>query len=159
MKIDILGQSFSCHLFLLRQPGNNFNRVACDVPAHNYTWSFEPNLDWSRVYASGAEIFKYFNGFKDKYELGKYVKLSHQVVGAQWVESKGEWAVDIEELSTGRVLHEQCNILINAAGILNNWKWPTIPGLKDFRGQLLHSASWDSSVDLTGKSVGLIGNG
>ena len=26
-------------------------RVLCDVPAHNYTYSFKPKPDWSRVYA------------------------------------------------------------------------------------------------------------
>jgi cation diffusion facilitator CzcD-associated flavoprotein CzcO len=31
--------------------------------------------------------------------------------------------------------------------------------LHDFQGKLLHTAQWDNSVDLTGKHVGLIGNG
>jgi cation diffusion facilitator CzcD-associated flavoprotein CzcO len=48
---------------------------------------------------------------------------------------------------------------VNASGILNNWKWPSIPGLQSFKGQLLHSAHYDESADLTGKRVGLIGNG
>lgn len=129
------------------------------MPAHNYTWSFEPNLEWSRVYASGPEIFKYFDSFKTKYGLGKYVKLSHQVVGARWVETRGGWDVDIADLSTGISVHDHCDILINAAGILNNWKWPAIPGLKDFKGKVLHSANWDKSVHLKDKAVGLIGNG
>ncbi len=58
------------------------SRCACDVPSHNYTWSFEPKLDWFGVYASSAEI--YFNGFANKYRLKDYIKTEHQVVGDYW---------------------------------------------------------------------------
>lgn len=46
-----------------------------------------------------------------------------------------------------------------SSGILNNWKWPAIPGLHNYQGTLLHTANWDENIDLTGKHVGLIGNG
>jgi cation diffusion facilitator CzcD-associated flavoprotein CzcO len=42
---------------------------------------------------------------------------------------------------------------------LSNWKWPKLEGLTDFKGQLLHSARWDSSYDFKGKKVAVIGNG
>lgn len=51
------------------------------------------------------------------------------------------------------------NVLISATGILNNWKWPDIPGLHDFTGHLVHTANWDHSYDLTDKNVALIGGG
>lgn len=42
---------------------------------------------------------------------------------------------------------------------MNDWKWPKIEGLHDFKGKLLHSAAWDTETDLTGKTVGIIGTG
>jgi cation diffusion facilitator CzcD-associated flavoprotein CzcO len=42
---------------------------------------------------------------------------------------------------------------------LSNWQWPQIDGLHSFKGDLLHSASWDNNVDLKGKKVAVIGNG
>jgi len=39
---------------------NTYPGVACDVPAHLYTYSFEPNPEWSKRYADGAEIQAYF---------------------------------------------------------------------------------------------------
>lgn len=134
-------------------------RVACDVPAHNYTWSFEPKHDWSRVYAPAEEIFEYFEGFKNKYDLGKYCKPRHQVIRATWDDVEGFWEVEVRNLLTQEVFHDRAHILINASGILNNWRWPEIPGLSDFRGQLLHSADWDKKVNLSNKVVGLVGNG
>jgi cation diffusion facilitator CzcD-associated flavoprotein CzcO len=85
--------------------------------------------------------------------------MSHQVSAASWNESKGGWEVQATDLRSGKVLHDYCDILINASGILNAWRWPAIPGLKDYKGVLLHTANWDENVDLRGKHVGLIGNG
>uniref|UniRef100_A0A0D2Y6A0 Sterigmatocystin biosynthesis monooxygenase stcW n=1 Tax=Fusarium oxysporum (strain Fo5176) TaxID=660025 RepID=A0A0D2Y6A0_FUSOF len=50
-------------------------------------------------------------------------------------------------------------ILFNAGGILNHPQIPNIEGLSDFTGPLLHTASWDHSIDLRGKRVGVIGAG
>ena len=134
-------------------------RCACDVPAHNYTWSFEPKLDWSGVYASSHEIYTYFNDFARKYGLGKYIKVQHLVSGAHWNHQKGGYDVTVKDLKTGKDVHDHCDILINASGILNNWRWPAIPGLDKYKGKLLHTANWDDTVSLDGKHVGLIGNG
>ena len=35
---------------------NTYPGVACDVPAHIYSFPFEPNPEWSAFYASGGEI-------------------------------------------------------------------------------------------------------
>jgi cation diffusion facilitator CzcD-associated flavoprotein CzcO len=48
---------------------------------------------------------------------------------------------------------------VNGSGILNNWKWPDIEGLHDFKGPVLHSACWDHSVDFTNKTAAVIGVG
>jgi cation diffusion facilitator CzcD-associated flavoprotein CzcO len=129
------------------------------VPAHNYTWSFEPKLDWSGVYASSKEIFKYFNDFADKYNLKQYIKTRHQVVGAFWNNQKGGYDVKVKDLRSGTEISDHCDILINTSGILNNWRWPAIPGLSKYKGILLHTANWDDNVQLGDKHVGLIGNG
>lgn len=79
------------------------------------------------------------------------------MVGATW-DGKA-WKVQVEEVQTGRLVDAECDILINANGILNNWNWPDIPDLDKFQGKLLHSANWDTTVSLDNKSVGLVGNG
>lgn len=132
---------------------------ACDVPSHNYTWSFEPKLDWSGVYASSTEIFDYFEAFSKKYGLKKYIHTQHQVVGAKWDDTKGGYDIRVQCTKSRQEFTTRCDILINASGILNNWRWPAILGLDEYKGKLLHTANWDPTVDLTGKHVGLIGNG
>lgn len=41
----------------------------------------------------------------------------------------------------------------------SNWKWPDVEGVHDFKGDLVHTASWPEGYDLTNKTVALIGNG
>ena len=130
-----------------------------DFPAIAYTWSFEPKTDWSANYASASEIRQYFTHFCMKNGLEEYIELEHQVVGAEWSEDEGQWHVNVKDLKTGRQLETTAHVLISATGILNKWKWPSIPGLHSFKGKLLHSAAWDETTDLSGKRVGLIGNG
>ena len=35
---------------------NTYPGIACDVPSHAYTYSFEPNPNWSSHFPSGDEI-------------------------------------------------------------------------------------------------------
>lgn len=148
---------YSFHLPLNRRLV--YYRCACDIPAHVYTYTFEPNPNWSSVYSGSHEIRNYFLSFAKKYELRKYIKLRHQVSGAVWNDKTGQWGVEIANLENGSVIHDSCDIFISAVGVLNAWKWPAIQGLQDFKGPVLHTANWDSSVNLEGKHVGLIGNG
>ncbi|KAF5316157.1 hypothetical protein D9619_006298 [Psilocybe cf. subviscida] len=138
---------------------NKYPGCACDIPAHVYTYTFEPNPDWSSVYAGSDEIFQYFERFADKYNLRQYVKLQHLVSKAVWNAKAGNWEVEVVDTKDGTVINDTCDILVNGSGVLNAWKWPAIPGLDKFKGKLLHTARWDRSVDLDGKHVGLIGNG
>lgn len=42
---------------------------------------------------------------------------------------------------------------------MSQWKWPSIPGLHDFKGQKVHSAGWDHIFDYSHRRIALIGNG
>jgi len=138
---------------------NRYPGCACDIPAHTYTYSFEPNPAWSSVYAGSREIFQYFDSFCDKYALRKHIKVKQQVSKARWDDARAKWDLEIVNLADGSTIQDSCDILVNASGVLNSWKWPKIRGLESYKGKLIHTANWDPNVDLHGKSVGLIGNG
>ena len=46
---------------------NTYPGVACDIPAHDYNFTFDPKTDWSNYFAYGDEIQKYFEGFADRH--------------------------------------------------------------------------------------------
>jgi cation diffusion facilitator CzcD-associated flavoprotein CzcO len=138
---------------------NKYPGCACDIPAHTYQLTFEPNLDWPKFYASSKDIHKYWKKVVAKYGCMKYIKLQHQIVQARWVAEESKWHVQVKNLVSGRIFQDTCDIFISAAGALNDWKWPKIPGLHSFKGKLLHSANWDESYDYSNKRVAVVGAG
>ncbi|KAL1797157.1 hypothetical protein ACET3X_003763 [Alternaria dauci] len=126
-----------------RYPGKR--RCGCDVPAHAYTYSWEGNQRWSgRALAYGIDDF---------------VHLNHRVDSAAWDDKNGKWTINVTDRRTGSSFKDEGEILINAAGFLNSWKWPEIPGLHDYSGKLMHSASWDPDYDFKEKKVIIVGSG
>lgn len=136
---------------------NRYPGLVCDIPAHIYVFTWEPNPDWSSFYASGPEIFAYIKRTAAKYNLTKDVQLNSKVISAKWNEVDGKWHVQIER--NGKIVQDVGDLLVNGGGCLNNWIWPDIDGLKDFEGHLVHSARWDNEYNFQGKKVGIIGNG
>jgi cation diffusion facilitator CzcD-associated flavoprotein CzcO len=134
-------------------------RDFADIPAHVYQASFEPNPNWSQFYASGGEILEYWKGIVAKYDVRKYMKLSHRVIEARFSETESKWHVKVENCLTGEVVEDSCDVLYACIGALNDWKWPDIPGLSTFKGKLLHSAAWDDDWDATGLSAAVNGSG
>ena len=39
---------------------NTYPGLSCDVPSHLYTYTFEPNPEWSHLFSPGEEIQRYF---------------------------------------------------------------------------------------------------
>lgn len=131
---------------------NTYPGVACDVPAHMYTYSFEPNPEWSHRFAYGAEIQEYFERVARKYGVTDSVRFNESVTQALY--ERGKWQV-----STSKGDAFAADFVINCTGILHHPANPDIDGLGQFKGQSFHTARWDHRVDLKGKRVGIIGNG
>ena len=85
------------------------------------------------------------------------MKFNSRVTETTWNDSTGKWDIKIQ--CEGRTITDSADILINGSGILNKWRWPSIPGIDSYQGKLLHSAAWDPEVSMEGKRVALIGNG
>ncbi len=131
---------------------NTYPGLSCDVPSYFYSYSFEPNLDWSHRFSPGPEIRDYFERVATKYDLLKHIDFGETVTGARFEE--GAWTV---ETSGGERI--RANALVDATGPLHIKNYPRIEGLDSFEGTLFHSADWDHSVDLAGKRIGVVGNG
>ncbi|KAL6234087.1 hypothetical protein BDW75DRAFT_251673 [Aspergillus navahoensis] len=138
---------------------NKYPGCACDIPAHAYQATFEPNKEWSQFYASSKEIHAYWKRVALKFGCEEYIRFRTRVVEAVWDETECKWRLRVQDTTNGAVHTDQCDILISATGVLNNWKWPNIPGLDGFKGKLMHSASWDESYQYNGHRVAVIGNG
>jgi cation diffusion facilitator CzcD-associated flavoprotein CzcO len=133
---------------------NTYPGAACDVPSHLYSFSFEPNPNWSRVFAPQAEIHQYLRHCADKYGLLPFIRFGCEVAKAQYHEDLALWTVT---LTTGQIL--QARFLVTATGQLSRPVYPKLEGMDRFEGHVCHSARWDHSHDLKGKRVAVIGTG
>jgi len=72
---------------------NSYPGAVCDVQSHLYSFSFEQNPDWSRLFGPQEEILHYMERCAEKYGLIPYFKFNTHVTGAAFDESKIEWNV------------------------------------------------------------------
>ncbi|OQV05521.1 hypothetical protein CLAIMM_10248 [Cladophialophora immunda] len=138
---------------------NRYPGCACDIPSVNYQFTWARKPDWSHFYSYSEEIWAYFRDLVDRFQLRKYMRLNHEVVGASWDEDQGTWKVRVKNLKTNEVIVDQAEILINGGGVLNSWKWPDIEGVHDFEGILCHTANYPVDTVLDEKRVAVIGVG
>jgi len=133
---------------------NRYPGLAVDIPSSTYSYSFEPNPRWTRLFAPGAELKAYAAHVADKYDLRRYLRFGQVVDGARWDEDARHWVVSIKggETVTGR-------FLLTATGFLSQPKLPDIEGIDSFAGKVIHTTDWDDSYDLTGKRAAVIGTG
>lgn len=131
---------------------NRYPGLACDVPAHSYTYSFALNPEWSSYFAPGPEIRAYFEDIARRFGIVEHVRFNTPIARCEWRD--GKWHV---ETSTGE--HDSAEVLVAATGVLHHPMIPDLPGLANFAGPAFHSARWDDSVALDGKRVGVIGTG
>ncbi|RFU26531.1 hypothetical protein B7463_g9795, partial [Scytalidium lignicola] len=105
-------------------------------------------------YASSSEIQSYLKAVVLHYRLDPYIHFNSKVEEAVWREDSSTWSVSVE----GRGKFD-CDILVNAGGILNNPKFPNLKNIDSFKGQLVHTAAWDNNIDVKNKRVAIIGAG
>jgi cyclohexanone monooxygenase len=144
---------------------NRFPGIQCDNDAYCYIPMLE-ELDFmpSKKFSDGAEIFEHCRRIAKHFGLYDGAILSTQVRTVRWDEAINRWRI-----CTNRGDDIRARFVVMTQGSYNRPKLPDIPGIKDFKGHVFHSARWD--YDYTGgdangglhklhdKRVALVGTG
>ncbi|MAL98451.1 MAG: 4-hydroxyacetophenone monooxygenase [Alteromonadaceae bacterium] len=160
---------------------NRYPGCACDVQSHLYSFSFEPNASWSRMFATQPEIQAYMEGCAERHNLARKIRFQTWVTQARWDEKQGLWRIrthtgaQVEEFARSRGCHAfeldfgdtgmpageefTARFLISGMGGLSRPAYPNISGLRDFKGEIFHSAAWRDDYRLENKRVAVIGTG
>jgi cation diffusion facilitator CzcD-associated flavoprotein CzcO len=133
---------------------NDYPGCTCDVPSFLYSFSFEQNPYWSRMFSPRDEIWEHLARCVDKYGLRPHLRLGAEVTGAEYDESTARWAVEVN----GSDLID-AKVLVSGVGALHVPKTPALPGIETFEGASFHSSRWRHDVDLDGRRVAVIGTG
>ena len=72
---------------------NHYPGPAVDVPTTTYSYFFEPNPNWSRLFCTGPEIKQYADDVADKYDVRRHIRYNTSVQSARWDEDAAVWHV------------------------------------------------------------------
>ncbi len=132
---------------------NTYPGCACDVPSALYSYSFAPNPAWSHKWSGQPEILDYLRRCAQRFGVRGNIRFGTNAVEARFDEDDGTWRITCTDGSQLRAQH-----LVNAAGGLHRPSYPDIPGRERFEGITAHTGAWDSSLDLRGKRVAVVGS-
>jgi cation diffusion facilitator CzcD-associated flavoprotein CzcO len=136
---------------------NTYPGAACDVPSISYCFSFEQKTDWSRLWSPHDEILAYMQHCADKYDITPHIRFGTALESARFDERSGQWRIRTSR--NGEPGDElRADVLVSGVGQLNRPIVPDLPGLDTFAGESFHSAQWNHDYDLSGKTVGVVGN-
>ncbi|WP_236147340.1 NAD(P)/FAD-dependent oxidoreductase [Mycolicibacterium sp. CH28] len=132
---------------------NGYPGAAVDVQCQLYSYSFAPNAEWGRVYATQPEILGYLRDVTQRFGLRGRMVLNCGVERLDWDSVRQCW-----RLRTARGERTADHVVI-ATGALADPAIPSLIGLGRFAGASFHSARWDHNFDPAGKRIAVIGTG
>ena len=133
---------------------NRYPGCACDVPSPLYSFSYQLNPDWSRLFAPQQEIWEYLRGCAAKYGIDEHIRYGNRVESMEWDDADRRWTV-----RTADGKRYRAHAVVSGAGALHIPSYPEIPGIDASGGDSFHSSRWDPAVSLAGKRVAVIGTG
>ena len=133
---------------------NTYPGLACDVKSHLYSYSFDLNANWSRLWSAQPEILEYFERCAQRYDLGPNLKLNTEITSAHWDADSEAW-----QLTTAAGERFTFDVVVSAVGLFTQPVLPDLLEEEPFTGALMHTARWDHAVDLRDARVAVLGTG
>lgn len=136
---------------------NSYPNVGVDTPSHLYSFLWARH-DWSRFFASGTEVQRYFEGIAKDFDILDLIRFDTAVLRSAWDANANTWTTTTTA-PDGTIDTIDSTFVVSAVGAFNPPKFPDIEGLDTFEGRVFHTAEWPKDVDLRGKRVAIVGNG
>lgn len=137
---------------------NTYPGCGVDSANHLYCYSFELNHNWSRYYVKQPELRDYLRDCAVKYGVMPHVRLQEEVLALGYDDAAALWQATIR-MADGNIRTITANAVISSVGQLNRPAYPKLKGRDQFAGPSMHTARWDHTIELAGKSVAMIGTG
>src|SRR5688500_406335 len=114
---------------------NTYPGCACDVATPVYSFSFEPNPDWTWRYGPQKEIWQYMRHCADKYGVRPYCRFNTRIKSAAWNEHDQIWDLTTSTGEAVRARH-----VVSGIGLLRIPSYPKLEGIENFKGKTFHSS-------------------
>jgi 4-hydroxyacetophenone monooxygenase len=135
---------------------NRYPGARVDIPSDLYSFSFAPK-NWSEHFGQRDELAQYFVDAVKHFDVRSAIQFGSEVEAMRWDESAQHWCLRVAR--AGQTYELTANAVVTATGIHNRPKTPNIPGLKEFTGEVIHSAVWPEGANIEGRRVAVVGTG
>lgn len=123
---------------------NRYPGIQCDNDAYCYLPMLEETgFVPTKKFADGYEIQEHCQRVANRYGLYEGALFHTLVRALKWDETQSRWQIE-----TNRGDNIRARFVVMCGGPLNKPKLPGIPGIREFKGKLFHTARWD--YDYTG---------
>ena len=138
---------------LFRYPG-----VRSDSDMHTLGFRFEPWIHKKAIADAGA-IREYLHRIVTERGIDKHIRFGTKVISANWRSDEAMWHV---VAAKGDMRFEIFARFLYLASGYYDYDDPhdaKLPGLKKFKGEVIHPQFWPANVNYAGKRVVVIGSG
>jgi monooxygenase len=140
---------------LFRYPG-----IRSDSDMHTLGYSFRP-WDGQKSIADGDSILQYIKDTARESGVETHIHFNHRITAASWSTADSLWRVTAERTDTNETVELTASFLFSCSGYYryDHGYLPDFDGMADFGGTIVHPQAWPEGLDVTGKSVVVIGSG
>jgi cation diffusion facilitator CzcD-associated flavoprotein CzcO len=133
--------------------------IRSDSDLYTFGYRFKPWL--GPPIASAREILDYMSEVIEESGLQPHIRYRHKITSAAFSRKTNLWTLEAERTDTGERRVFTCNFLWMCQGYYRHAQGytPDWPGMKDYRGRIIHPQTWPEDADLAGKEVLVIGSG
>lgn len=132
---------------------NRYPGAEVDTPSVLYSFSFAP-WNWSRTHVRQAELLDYLECTAESHGLRPHLRLNTEVQRVEWIEERQQYEVTLGDGSV-----ERHHVVVSAVGLLNVPRYPNWPGMESFSGPKVHTSGWSPDLDVSGRTVAVVGSG
>jgi 4-hydroxyacetophenone monooxygenase len=137
---------------------NSYPGARVDLASRMYSHLFGINYPWTHMFATSAENSGYANWCVDKFGVRDKIRFKTEVLALHWDEPAGEWNVKVRN-ADGSIEELRANGIISAAGLFDRVNYGDFKGAETFRGETMHTARYNTKLDMSDSSVAVIGTG
>ncbi|XP_055325882.1 uncharacterized protein LOC129579742, partial [Sitodiplosis mosellana] len=120
-----------------------YQGLRTNLPHQVMEFNDHPYPNGTKSYPSQADVLKYLHSYADRFEIKKHIKLSHLVIRVLPIEND-KWEVIVKDLPNDKFQTLIYDVVFVANGHFASPRYPSIPGLDEFKGQTLHSHDYRS---------------
>ncbi|XP_021732652.1 probable indole-3-pyruvate monooxygenase YUCCA10 [Chenopodium quinoa] len=129
-----------CHLHLAKE--------FCSLP-------YKPHAPHAKKYMSKNDFIEYIDNYVSDFDIRP--QYFHSVEFASFDEVKGKWLVEAKDTLMKVTKVFVASFLVVATGENGKGYIPNIPGLKDFKGGIMHSSEYKNGREFQDKNVLVVG--